>query len=98
MDIENITVVSRVSNRVQVHRLVSRETAVSKVMVMIMIALKGATRDFYSHLTAPRTASNTYAQVARAQSSANRAQHIERLSRVTCHVPRGTKGQINYQV
>ena len=37
----------------------------------------------------PRTVSNTYAQVARAQLCANHVQHIERLSRatrrVTCH-------------
>ena len=30
--------------------------------------------------------SNTYAEVARAQSCANHMQHIERLSRATCHV------------
>ena len=35
---------------------------------------------FYSLLTAPRTVSNTYAQVARVQSCANHVQHIERLS------------------
>ena len=48
------------------------------------IALKGAIRDFYDLLTAPRTFSDTYAQVARTQSCANHVQHIERLS--TCHV------------
>ena len=37
-------------------------------------------RFFYNLLTAPRTVSNTYAQVARAQSCANHEQHIERLS------------------
>ena len=41
---------------------------------------------FYNLLTAPRTVSNTYAQVARAQSCANHVQHIERLSRATCRV------------
>ena len=41
---------------------------------------------FYHLLTALRTVSNTYAQVAWAQSCANRMQHIERLSRVTCRV------------
>ena len=41
---------------------------------------------FYNLLTAPRTDSNTCAQVARAQSCANHVQHIERLSRATCRV------------
>ena len=50
------------------------------VMIMI-IACKGAIRDFYNLLTAPRTVSSTYAQVSRAQSCANHVQHIERLSR-----------------
>ena len=40
----------------------------------------------YNLLTAPRTASNTYAQVARTQSCANHVQHIERFSRATCRV------------
>ena len=34
------------------------------VIIIIIIALKGAIRDFYNLLTAPRTVSNTYAQVA----------------------------------
>ena len=62
------------------------------------IALKGGNRDFYNLLTAPRTVSNTYAQVARAQSRANHVQHIECLSRAACRVPHGTKGQVSYQV
>ena len=41
---------------------------------------------FYNLLTAPRTVSNTYAQVAQAQSCPNHVQHIERLSRATCRV------------
>ena len=40
----------------------------------------------YNLLTAPRTVSSTYAQVARAQSCADHVQHIERLSRATCSV------------
>ena len=55
---------------------------------IIMITLKGAIRDFFfffnNLLTAPWTVSNTYAQVAWAQSCANHVQHIERLSRATC--------------
>ena len=67
------------------------------IIIMIMIiALKGAFRDFYNLLTAPGTVSNTYAQVSRAQSCANYVQHIERLSRATCSVPLGTKGQLSY--
>ena len=48
----------------------------------------------YNLLTAPRTASNTCVQVARAQSCANHVQHIERLSPATCRVLRDTKGQL----
>ena len=53
---------------------------------------------FYNLLTAPRTVSNTYTQVARAQSCANHVQHTDRSSRATCRVPLGTKGQLSYQV
>ena len=39
------------------------------VIVIIIIAFKGAIRDFfYNLLTTPRTVSNMYSQVARAQS------------------------------
>ena len=34
---------------------------------------------FYNLLTVPRTVSDTYAQMARVQSSANHVQHIQRL-------------------
>ena len=51
------------------------------IIIMIIIAFEGA---------------NTYAQVAKAQSCANHVQHIERLSRATCRVPLGTKGQLSY--
>ena len=55
---------------------------------------------FYNLLTAPRTVSNTYAQVARAQSCANHVQHIQRLScatcRVTCHVVRRDSSAIKF--
>ena len=50
------------------------------------IALTVAIRDFYNFLAAPRTVSNTYAQVVLAQSCAHHVQHIERLSRATCRV------------
>ena len=53
------------------------------IIIIIIITFKGAVRDFFSLLTAPRTVSNTYAQVAQAQSSANHVQHIERLSRAS---------------
>ena len=53
-------------------------------------------RFFCDLFTAPRTVSNTNAQVAGAQSRANHVQRIERSSRETCRVPRGTKGQLSY--
>ena len=49
-----------------------------------MIAFKGAVRDIYHLLAAPQTVSNTYAQVAQAQSCANHAQYVERLLCATC--------------
>ena len=69
------------------HSLVGQASVSNAEDDIMIIALKGAVRDFYSLLTAPRTVSNTYAQEARAQSSANHVQHIERLSRATCRVP-----------
>ena len=56
-----------------------------------MAALNGAIRDFCNLLTTPRTESNIYTEVARAQSGVNHVQHIERLSRATfrdsvCHM------------
>ena len=55
------------------------------IMIIIIIALKGAIRDFLNTLlTAPQTVSNTYAQVALAQSCANHVHHVERLSCATC--------------
>ena len=57
-------------------------------------------RFFNDLLTAPRTASNTYAQVARAQSCANHVQHNERLSRttdrVTCLVVRRDSSTVKF--
>ena len=52
------------------------------IIIVTIIELKGAIRDLYNLLTAPRTVSkfNTYAQVTRAQSCAKQVQHIERLS------------------
>ena len=41
------------------------------IMIIIINALKGAIQDFYNLLTAPRTVSNTYTQMASAQSCAN---------------------------
>ena len=48
---------------------------------IIIIEFKGAVRDFRGLLTAPRTVSNTYAQVAKTHSRASHVQHIERFSR-----------------
>ena len=59
-------------------------------------SVRGGNRDyFYNLLTAQRTVSKTYAPVARAQPCANLVQHVERLSRATCRVPRGKKGQLS---
>ena len=56
------------------------------MMMMMTIAFKGTTGNVDNLFTAPRTVSNTYAQMARAQSCAYLVQHIERLSRATCRV------------
>ena len=52
-------------------------------IITIIIELKGACQYSYNILTA--------------QLCANYVQHKERLSRATCCVPRGTKGQLSYQ-
>ena len=51
---------------------------------------------FYNLLNALRLVSIMCTQVARPQSCASRVQHIERSSRATCRVPRGTKGELGY--
>ena len=62
-----------------------------------IIALKGANRNFCNVFTAPRTVSNTYAQVAKAKSCENHVQHIESLSRATCvHVVRRDSSGIKF--
>ena len=63
---------------------------------MIMIAFKGAIRNFFYNLLAALriTVSNTYAQVAKAQMCAYHVQHIKRLSRAKCRVLLGMKGQL----
>ena len=97
-----VVAVSSVSGGVMVLRKVHNHLALHRDSVcrgdlqtghVIIITLKGAIRDFYNLL---RTVSNTYAQLAREQSCANHVQHIERLSRATCSVPLGTKGQLSY--
>ena len=65
------------------------------ISITIIIALKGAIQDFHNLLIAPRTVSNTYGQVAGAQSCANHVQHTERFSRATCSAPLGTQGQLS---
>ena len=72
--------ISRLRGDLEVWRL-PREREILMMMIMRMIALKGSIRDFHNLLAAPRTVSNTYPQVARAQSCANHVQRIERLSR-----------------
>ena len=68
-------------------------------MMLMIIAFKGAFPDFYDLLNAPRTVSNTYAQVARARSCANHVQHIQRISRatrVTCHEVRRDSSAVTF--
>ena len=73
---------------------------ITVIKEIIIIAVKGTIRDFLNLLTAPRTVSNTYAQVARAQSCANHMQHIKQSSHatccVTCHVVRRDSSAIKY--
>ena len=60
------------------------------IVEILMKRVKGAIRDFYHLLTAPRTVSNTYVPVARLQSCAIHFKHIRCLLHVTClrHVVR----------
>ena len=61
-----------------------------------IIELKGAIRDIYNLRTAPRTVSNTNAQVVRAQLCTNHVQNAEGSSHAACRVPLGTNGQLSY--
>ena len=63
------------------------------MMMTTIIALKGAVPDFYNILTAPRTVSTLKWPVT--ESCANQVQCIEHLTRATCRLPRGTKGQLS---
>ena len=59
------------------------------IIIIIIIAFRGAIRDFYNLLTAPRTVSNTYAQVA--QVCKSRATHLVFITckcHATCHFVR----------
>ena len=51
-----------------------------KQIIIIIIAFKGAIRDFLQSPHSAANCLNMYAQVARAQPCANHVQHIERLS------------------
>ena len=62
------------------------------MMRMIMITLKGAIGDFYN-LTAPRTVSSTYVQMARAQLCVNHEQHVQDD---VCHVVRRDSSVIEF--
>ena len=70
-------------------------------MITIVIASKGAIRDFFffnNLLTAPRTVSNTYAQGVRAQSCTNHVQHMaaHHVQHVVCHVVGGDRSAIKF--
>ena len=76
---------------------VSVELIIKVVMIINNNRIDRRKSRFFSNLlTAPRTVSNTYAQVAGAQSCANHVQHVERSSHAACRVSRGTKGQLSY--
>ena len=58
-----------------------------QLIIIIIIAFKGAIRDFFTISSQHRELSPTRnAQVAQAHSCVNHVQHIERLSRATCRV------------
>ena len=65
------------------------------MLIVIIIAFKGATRDFfYNLLTAPRSVSNTYAQVAREHlCSASGDCHVQH---VMCHLVRRDSSAIKF--
>ena len=67
-------------------------------IIIIIIVSKALFEIFYNLLTAPRPVSNTYAQVARAQSCAKSCATHRALimCNMSCYVPLGTKGQLNY--
>ena len=70
----------------QLHTFPGVSVVVFLMIMIIIIAFKGTSRDFLSLLTAPRTVSNMYTKVAPVQSCANYVQHIECLSLATCCV------------
>ena len=65
------------------------------LMMMMMIAFKGAVRDLYNLLAVPRTVSNTYAQMAKAQITCktSSAHHVQR---VVCHLLRRNSSAIKF--
>ena len=62
------------------------------LIIIIIIALKGLFWDFLNLFTTLQTVSNTYTQVAPAQSCTNHMQNIKHLSPAICRVPWGMKG------
>ena len=66
------------------------------IIIMIIIAFKDATRDFYNLLTAPQTVSKMSAQVAWAQLCANHVHQALIMYNMSCYMPCGTKGQLSY--
>ena len=68
------------------------------IITITIIALKGANRDFYNLITAPRTVSNTYAKVAwrnRVQITCNtsNAYHVQPA---VCHLVRRDSSAIKF--
>ena len=83
---DGVLVSQRPASEVSIRRRQRHAGVDQLVFIVMIIAFKGAIQILDNLLTAQRTVSSTYAQVARAQSCANPVQHIERLSRTTCRV------------
>ena len=77
-------------------------TTTTRRTVTIIIQLQGAIRDFFFFfffLQSRQSSENCLQHLhssGPARSCANHVQHVERLSRGTCRVPLGTKGQLSY--
>ena len=74
------------------------------LLLLLLIVLKGAKRDAYNLLTAPRTVSNTYAQMTRTHSCANHVQHqitcntssAYHVQHVVCHLVRRDSSAVKF--
>ena len=81
MNREIITITTTTTTTMMIMIIIILKIIMMMMMMLIIISVKGAIRDFYNLLSAPRTVSDAYAQATRAQSRANRVQHIRCRSR-----------------